>query len=260
MDDIIVAGPNNEVIHEVKAFLHSKFKLKDLGPLKFFLGIEIARSKAGIVLSQRQYTFQILEDYGFLDSKPVSTPMNPISSLNSEDGVPLEDVTQYQSLIGRLLYLTISRPDITFAVHALSQFLQAPSTVHLQAAHHLLRYIKGSPGQGLFYSASSSTQIKGFSDADWGTCSGTRRSITGYCVFLGDSLVAWKSKKQTTVAKSSAEAEYRSLASATSELLWMQQLLRDFCIVERHPTVLFCDNQAASTSLPIPCSMNVRNT
>ena len=184
VDDIIIAGPSVVAIDETKAFLHSRFKLRDLGPLKFFLGMEVAKSELGIVLSQRQYALQILDDYGFLDSKPVSTPMNPRVSLNSDKGVLLDDVTHYRSLIGRLLYLTISRPDITFSVNALSQFLQAPRDLHLQAVHHLLRYIKGSPGQGLLFPAKSSTQIRGFSDADWGGCLDTRRSVSGYCVFI----------------------------------------------------------------------------
>ena len=245
VDDIIVAGPDGTTIAEVKQFLHSQFKLKDLGSLKFFLGLEIARSSSGIVVSQRQYALQLLEDFGFIDSKPVHTPMNPKVILTATDGDLLEDATLYRRLVGRLLYLTISRPDITFAVHALSQFIAAPRFPHLQAAHHLLRFIKAQPGLGLFFSASSSLQLRAFSDADWATCPDSRRSITGFCVFLGDSLISWKSKKQTTVSRSSAEAEYRALAAAASEVVWLQQLLSDFSFPSSSPALLFCDNQAA---------------
>lgn len=142
------------------------------------------------------------------------------------------------------MYLTISRPDITYAVHKLSQFMSHPRTPHLQAVYHVIHYLKGSPGQGLLFSASSSLRLTAFSDADWGGCLETRRSTTGYMVFIGDSLISWKSKKQPTVARSSAEAEYRALASVTSELLWMRQLLRVFEI--QVPSVmLFSDNVSA---------------
>ena len=133
---------------------------------------------------------QLLEDFGFLESKPVYMPMKPRITLSATDGEVLEDVTHYMHLVGRLLYLTITRPDITFVVHASSQFLQTPRDVHLQVVRHLLRYIKGQSGLGLHYPSSSTTNLRAFSDADWGTCTDTRRSITGYCVFLGDALIA----------------------------------------------------------------------
>ena len=162
----------------------------------------------------------------------------------------------YRRLVGRLLYLTISRPDITFAVHKLSQFVSQPRSTHLSAVHHLLRYLKGHPGQGLFFSSSSDIQLKAyseasslklqaFSDSDWASCPDTRKSVTGFCVFLGNSLVSWRAKKQTTVSRSSAEAEYRALAATTSELVWLQQLLCDFHVSPSSPALIFCDNQAA---------------
>ncbi|XP_024025332.1 uncharacterized protein LOC112092714 [Morus notabilis] len=179
----------------LKQFLHSHFKLKDLGSLKYFLGLEIARSTYGIVLSQRQYTLQLLEDTGFLACKPAPVPMDPQVHLLATSGDVLSDASQYRRLIGRLLYLTLSRPDITFAVHKLSQFLAQPRSSHLRAAHYLLRYLKSSPRQGLFFSSSSALQLRAFSDADWGSCPDSQRSVIGYCVFLGDSLVSWKVKR-----------------------------------------------------------------
>ena len=245
VDDIIIPGPNVNQISEVKTGLHSKFKLKDLGPLKYFLGLEIVRSPTGIIVCQRQYTLQLLEDFGFLTLKPNSNPMNPRESLQAGNSDLLDDPTSYPRLVGRLLYLTITRPDITFAVHTLSQFLSVPRSSHLKATHHLLRYLKGEPGMGLFFSAASSLQVRAFSDDDWATCPDSRRSITGYCVFLGDSLISWKSKKQHIVSHSSAEAEYRALAATASEISWLQQLLRDFNIFSTSPALLFCDNQVA---------------
>ncbi|XP_024029987.1 uncharacterized protein LOC112094104 [Morus notabilis] len=194
VDDIIIIGPNLAVIDGLKQFLHGQFKFKDLGHLKFFLGLEIARSSAGLVLSQRYYALQLLEDSGYLACKPAAEPMDAKIQLCADEGSPLSDASQYRRWIGRLLYLTITCPDITFVVHKLSQFLTKPREPYLQAVHHLLRYIKASPGQGLFYYANSSIQLKAFSDADWSSCPDSRKSMTGFCIFVGDSLVSWKSK------------------------------------------------------------------
>ena len=244
VDDIIVASKNPQVVKSVQQTLQHLFKLKVLGSLKYFLGLEIARSKKGIYLSQRNYTLSLLEDTGFTNCKPAPLPMDPNLKPNATDGEAVTDVSQYRRMIGRLLYLTISRPDICFAVNKLSQFLSCPRTPHLDALHHLLRYLKAAPGQGILFSATSALSLKAYADADWGSCLDTRRSTTGYCVFLGDSMISWKSKKQQTVSRSSAEAEYRALACVTSEILWIQSLLKDLQVATG-PTLVFCDNQAA---------------
>ena len=245
VDNTIIIGSNQSIIDSFKQFLHSKFKLKDLGPLKYFLGIELARSSKGLVLSQRHYTLQLLEDTSFLASKPTSLPMDPKASLNATNGDPLHDSSQYRRLIGRLLYLTLFHPDITYVVHKLSQFSSNPCELHLKDVHHLLQYLKQSPSQGLFFLALSSLQIKAFTNADWGSCSDSRKSTTGFCIFLGDSLVSWKSKKQPTISHSSTKVEYRAMATTTFKLLWLQQLLADFVVPLDQPMLLFCDNQAA---------------
>ncbi|XP_068641892.1 secreted RxLR effector protein 161-like [Aristolochia californica] len=171
--------------------------------------------------------------------------MDPKLHLTATDGDLLPDITHYWRLVGKLLYLTLSRPDITFAVHKLTQFVAKPRLPHLQAVHHLLRYLKTSPGQGLLFSSTSSLQVRTYSNADWGSCLDSRRSTTGFCIFIGDSLVSWKAKKQTTVSRSSAEAEYRALSSTASEIIWLQQLLQDFQVKVASPALLYCDNQAA---------------
>ncbi|KAK6137941.1 hypothetical protein DH2020_028329 [Rehmannia glutinosa] len=243
VDDIIVVGPSSRYNLSKLRFSRIEFKMKDLGHLKFFLGLEIVRSSKGIFLTQRHYTLQLLDDTSLLVAKPAPHPMGPTLKLNASDGDLLEDASQYRRLVGRLLYLTHSRHDISYVVHRLSQFVAKPRFPHLLAMFHLLRYLKGSPGQGILFSSHSSMHLKAFFDSDWVSCIDTRRSTTGFCVFLGDSLISWKSKKQTTVSRSSAEVEYRALAATTSELLWLHQLFLDFQIYLVGTSTLFCDNQ-----------------
>lgn len=140
VDVIIITGSSSDIIQSLKQLLRTQFKLKDLGSLRYFLSIEIARAASGICLSQRKYALQLLDDTGFLASKPVVTPMDPRSQLNSTDGDLLSDHAQYRRIVGRLLYLTLSCPDITFAVHKLSQFISKPQTPHLHIVHHILPF------------------------------------------------------------------------------------------------------------------------
>ena len=143
------------------------------------------------------------------------------------------------------MYLTLSRPDITYAVHRLSQFLAQPRAPHMKAATRILQYVKGTPSQGVFFPTNSNLHLKAYCDADWAGCLDTRKSLTGYCVFLGDALVSWRSKKQSIVSRSSAEAEYRAMATTSCELTWILHLLQDLHVQHVKPALMYCDNQAA---------------
>ena len=244
VDDLIITGNNESEIGAIKQHLKNKFDIKDLGQLTYFLGIELANSTKGLFLSQRKYTLDLLKETGKLGAKPINTPMESNKKLNLEEGEPLENVGQYQRLVGKLIYLTITRPDIAFAVSVVSQFMHAPRTSHMNAIVRILKYLKCSPGRGIWFRKNNNLTIVGFSDADWaGSCD--RRSTTGYCTFVGGNLTTWKSKKQNVVARSSAEAEYRAMAATASELTWLKQLLKDMGIENNQPMRMYCDNNSA---------------
>lgn len=245
VDDILVTGNDMSSILALKVFLNKRFHIKDLGPLKYFLGIEVARSSHGIFLSQRKYALDILKTSGHLGTCPVSFPMEQHHRLSNDQGELLVDPTVYRRLVGRLIYLTITRPDIVYSVNILSQFMHQPRKPHYDAAIRVLRYLKTAPGQGIFLASNSSLQLSAYADSDWASCPTTRRSTTGYFVTLGHSPISWKSKKQPTVSRSSAESEYHAMAVATCELVWLKSLLQDLGISHSVPMQLFCDNQAA---------------
>lgn len=244
VDDILVATTDPQMTENFKIFLSQYFKFKDLGVPKYFLGVEIARNKKGILISQRKYTMDLLRDTGMLGCKPSAVPMDPLKKLRLDSGKPMKDPSKYRRLIGRLLYLCITRPDVTFAVHKLSQYVSNPTDEHWEAVEKILRYLKGSPGHGLFYSSSCKLNLSIFSDADWASCQDTRKSMTGYCLYLGSSLISWKAKKQNTISRSSAEAEYRAMAQATCEVVWAVALLGDFGVRVDKAVPLYCDNQS----------------
>ncbi|RVW48386.1 Retrovirus-related Pol polyprotein from transposon RE1 [Vitis vinifera] len=182
----MLRSSDQDGIQKLKQHLFTHFQTKDLGKLKYFLGIEIAQSSSGVVLSQRKYALDILEETGMLDCKPVDTPMDPNVKLVPGQGEPLGDPGRYRRLVGKLNYLTITRPDISFPVSVVSQFLQSPCDSHWDAVIRILRYIKSTPGQGVLYENRGHTQVVGYTDADWAGSPTDRRSTSGYCVFIGE--------------------------------------------------------------------------
>ena len=241
-NDIVITGSDQDGIQKLKQHLFTHFQTKDLGKLKYFLGIEIAQSSSGVVLSQRKYALDILEETGMLDCKSVDTPMDPNVKLVLGEGEFLGDHGRYRRLVGKLNYLTITRPNISFPVSVVSQFLQSPYDSHWDAVIRILRYIKSTPGQGVLYENRGHTQVIGYIDADWAGSLTDRRSTSGYCVFIGGNLISWRSKKQHVVARSSAEAEYRAMTLATCELIWLRHLLQELRFGKDEQMKLICDN------------------
>ena len=245
VDDIVITDTDQDGIQKLKQHLFSYFQTKDLGKLKYFLGIEVAQSNSGVVISQRKYTLDILTDTGMLDCKSVDTPMAPNVKLVPSQRELLRDPGRYRRLVGKLNYLTITRLDISFLVSVVSQFLQSPCDSHWDVVVRILHYIKRTPGQGVLYENRGHTQVIGYSDADWADSPTDRRSTSGYCVFIGGNLISWKSKKQDVVVRFSAEAEYRAMTLATCELIWLKHLLRELRFGNDEQMKLICDNQAA---------------
>ncbi|GJV04358.1 hypothetical protein Tco_1337927 [Tanacetum coccineum] len=253
VDDMLITGDCQQEVLFLKQALHQKFIIKDLGLAKYLLGIELCRTSAGTYLNQRKYILDLLSDTGLTAAKPKEFPLPTQLKLSLNKGNPLKDPGSYRRLVGRLLYLTMTRPDISYAVQHLSHFVSSLKDVHMQAALHLLKYLKGTVSKGLFYPIQSHLKLIGFLDADWASCIMTRRSLTSWCIFMGHSLVSWKTKKQPTVSRSSTEAEYRSMAATTCELLWLSYLLKDLNIPTQCPVTLFCDNKSVQQIAANPC-------
>lgn len=198
MDDIILTGNDENEISNVKHFLNTKFLIKDLKKLKYFLGLEIIDTPKCVCLSQRKCCLEHLDEFGLIGCKPVKTPMEPNINLNRDSGINskhvLNNISVYPKLLGKLIYLTLTRPDISYSVQTLAQFMHAPTQEHFNLVLRLLRYLKGALGKGI-HITKSNFNLSVCVDTDWGKSMFFRRSVTGFVCFLGNSPIYWKSKK-----------------------------------------------------------------
>ena len=242
VDDMILSASTTSLLQHVIQRLHDAFAVKDMGPVRHFLGIHVHRTRDGFFLSQASYAEDLLERAGMENCKPVDTPADAKPKTSASDGKPIDDITAYRSIAGALQYLTITRPDIAYAVQQVCLHMHAPCDVHQTMLKRILRYIKGTPTLGVQLGTAATPTITAYSDADWAGCPDTRRSTSGFCIFFGNSLVSWSSKRQTTVSRSSAEAEYRAVANAVSECSWLRHLLGELRCSVSSATVAYCDN------------------
>ncbi|KAJ3704083.1 hypothetical protein LUZ61_007788 [Rhynchospora tenuis] len=246
VDDILITGSDKNLIQSCISHLHTKFALKDLGNIHYFLGIEALHCSNGLFLNQTKYIENILTKTKMMEAKPCTTPMATFITLSANDSSPFEDPHLYRSVVGALQYATLTRPEISFAVNKCSQFMHTPTQNHWVAVKRVLRYLRGTLKHGIMIHSHSSSTLHAYSDADWAGSTDDRRSTSGFCLFLGKNLISWSSKKQPTVSRSSTEAEYRSLALTCTEILWIQNLLKELQVNLSEPPTLWCDNIGAT--------------
>ncbi|XP_041001680.1 uncharacterized mitochondrial protein AtMg00810-like [Juglans microcarpa x Juglans regia] len=208
---MVITSSKPEAITSLISALSNVFPVKDLGRLSYFLGLEIDYSTSGLFLSQRKYIKDLLIRSNMLHAKPMSSPMAASLKLSQFNAPEFSDPILFKSIVGGLQYLSMTRPDIAFVVNKVCQFMQCPKEPHWSAVKRILRYLKSTLNHGLFFKSAFKFTLQAYTDADWPGCPDDRRSIGGFCVFLGQHLISWSSKKQKTVARSSTEAEYKYL-------------------------------------------------
>lgn len=253
VDDLIYTGTNIRLVEDFKRKMMNEFEMTDLGVMKYFLGIQVKQSKGEIFISQEKYTEDLLKKFHMENCKSISTPMAANDKLRKDDGAKKIDAKLFRSLVGSLIYLTNTRPDIVQAVSMISRFMNEPSQLHFAAAKRVVRYLQGTKKIGIKYVKENESKLIGYSDSDWGGSLDDRKSTSGYLFCLGTNVVSWSSKKQKTVALSSAEAEYIAVTDATCEAIWLRRLLADLKQVQKQPTVIYCDNMStiAMTKNPV---------
>ncbi|KAJ4805895.1 Pol [Rhynchospora pubera] len=244
VDGIIFGSTNATLAQEFSSLMSSEFEMSMMGELTFFLGLQIKQLKDGIFVNQVKYAKELVKKFGVEDSKSLDTPMGKSANIDADEkGKPM-DITLYRGMIGSLLYLTASRPDIMYAVCLCARYQANPKESHHKAVKRILRYVKGTQNLGLWYGRQTELDLLGYTDADFAGDRMDRKSTSGTCQFLGGSLVSWSSRKQTSVALSTAEAEYVAAGSCCTQLLWMMQTLRDFELDFQKVPIL-CDNTSA---------------
>jgi len=248
VDDIIITGSCVSLVQHFISQLHSNFSRKQLGKLDYFLGIEVKSLLDGsLVLTQSKYIRDLLQKTKMVEAQPVSSPMTVHCKLSKHGTDYFHDPSLYRSVVGALQYVTVTRPELSYAVNKVCQFMATPLDSHWVAVKRILRYLKGFVSHGLHIQAAPSSKpflIKALCDSDWASDLDDRRSTSGAAIYFGPNLVSWWSKKQTVVARSSTKAEYRSLASAATEITWIHTLLAKLVVSSAMPA-LYCDNQSA---------------
>eukprot|EP00253_Pinus_taeda_P036289 PITA_36289 len=245
LDDIIFGSNEEAMSQKFSLVMQKEFEMSLLGELTYFLGLQIQQNKGGIFLSQTRYLKQIFKKYGMEDSKRVCTPMVTGCNLSANDESTVVHQPTYRSMIGCLIYLIGTRPDIMRAVGMVGRFQENSKETHLQPVKRIFKYLQGTQNYGLWYPRDVDLTLHAYTDADWARSVDGRKSTSGGAFFMGSRLVSWFSKKQSSIALSIAEAEYVAVASCCTQPFRMMQTLQDFQITCTPPISILCDNTNA---------------
>jgi len=245
VDDIVYTSSSERLLSEFKREMMQRYEMSDLGLLHHFLGMGILQTDQGVFIHQGKYAKSLLSKFGLDDCKPVSIPLATGEKLKKLDESELADEGLYRRIVGSLLYLTATRPDLMYAASLLSRFMTGPTKIHMGAAKRILRYMQGTLSYGIEYVRDQSVTLIGFCDADWAGSEDDNRSTSGYAFSFGIGVFSWSSMKQNTVALSTAEAEYVSASEATAQAIWLRFVLDDLGEMQAEATPLFCDNMSA---------------
>jgi hypothetical protein len=245
VDDLIFTGNDAAMFKDFKQSMMNEFEMTDLGKMKYFLGIEVLQRPDGVFIGQRKYAQEVLDRFKMDQCNPVKNPVVPGHKLNKdEDGVRI-DSTLYKQIVGSLMYLTATRPDITFVVSLISRYMEHPTEMHLQAAKRVLRYVKGTSNLGVFYKKEGNQELLGYTDSDYAGDQNDRKSTSGYVFLMSSGAVSWSSKKQPVVTLSTTEAEFISAAYSACQVVWLRRILKELCHDQSKSTVVYCDNVSA---------------
>ncbi|GKC01284.1 retrovirus-related pol polyprotein from transposon TNT 1-94 [Tanacetum coccineum] len=244
VDDIIFSSTDPKACDIFSNEMSSKFQMSMMGQMSFFLGLQVSQNPGGIFINQSKFALEILKKFGMDSCDPVDTPMVDRLKLDEDPlGIPV-DQTRFRSMVGSLMYLTASRPDLVFAVCMCARYQASPTKKHLEALKRVFRYLRGTINWGLWYPKDTAMALTAYADADHAGCQDTRRSTSGSAQFLGDKLVSWSSKKQKSTAISTTEAEYIAMSGCCAQILWMRSQLTDYGFVF-NKIPLYCDNRSA---------------
>nr|GFB32482.1 retrovirus-related Pol polyprotein from transposon TNT 1-94 [Tanacetum cinerariifolium] len=243
-DDIIFASIDPKDCDMFSNEMSSKFQMSMMGQMSFFLGLQVSQSPRGIFINQSKFALEILKKFGMDSCDSVDTPLVDRLKLDEDLSGTLVDQTRFRSMVGSLMYLTASRPDLVFAVCMCARYQAKPTKKHLEVLKRVFRYLKGTINWGLWYSKDTAMALTAYADADHADCQDTRRSTSGSAQFLGDKLVSWSSKKQQSTAISTTEEEYIVMSGCCAQILWMRSQLTDYGF-DFNKIPLYCDNRSA---------------
>ena len=245
VDDLLVTSNNQLEVQNFMEEMKNQFEMSGLGEMNYFLGLEVYQSKDGIFFNQEKYAHEVLKKYRMGNCKSAPTPLVQNMKLSKEDGAEKIDASLYRSLIGSLLYLTASRPDLMYSASLLSRFMQSPSKTHFIAAKRVLRYLRGTMQLGIWYKPNENGSLLGYVDSDWAGNLDDMKSTTGYAFSLGSGMFSWNSKKQEIVAQSTAEAEYVAAAAVANQAIWLRKILKDLGVQQQEASEINCDSKSA---------------